>query len=274
LEEQKNTEKQIVRNFKDAQEAHKNAKKALEDMKAARGKPESSISVDIEVTLAKFLISRASYHGGDFNGVCCRRLVQNADEVISEIKPVILSKREKICEELTVCKKLDILQNALGLLDAVFAHLNKINPTPEEKLLTREAIQTLMKFWRNTLQMSVSLKGHIMEKHVCDFNDNCGVGDKEESFVEQGHQVGLKDDRRYYGLTNFVKRTEATLKARSIASHPMVLENQKNVLDNSRRKRSQPDGKDKIINEKAKIKRQNVKDEKESKREHYVRTNK
>ncbi|MFN9983239.1 MAG: hypothetical protein ACK53Y_25145, partial [bacterium] len=46
LEEQKNTEKQIVRNFKDAQEAHKNAKKALEDMKAARGKPESSISVD------------------------------------------------------------------------------------------------------------------------------------------------------------------------------------------------------------------------------------
>ncbi len=136
MEEQKNTEKQIVRNFKDAQEAHKNAKKALEDMKAARGKPESSISVDIEVTLAKFLISRASYHGGDFNGVCCRRLVQNADEVISEIKPVVLSKREKICEELTVCKKLDILQNALGLLDAVFAHLNKINPTPEEKLLT------------------------------------------------------------------------------------------------------------------------------------------
>ena len=136
MEEQKNTEKQIVRNFKDAQEAHKNAKKALEDMKAARGKPESSISVDIEVTLAKFLISRASYHGGDFNGVCCRRLVQNADEVISEIKPVILSKRERSCEELTVHKKLDILQNALGLLDAVFAHLNKINPTPEEKLLT------------------------------------------------------------------------------------------------------------------------------------------
>jgi len=43
-----------------------------------------------------------------------------------------------------------------------------------------------------------------MEKHVCDFNDSYGVGDKEELFVEQGHKVGIKDDRRYHGLTNFV----------------------------------------------------------------------
>jgi hypothetical protein len=29
-----------------------------------------------------------------------------------------------------------------------------------------------------------------MEKHVCEFNDKVGLGDKEESFIEQGHQVG------------------------------------------------------------------------------------
>ncbi len=45
-----------------------------------------------------------------------------------------------------------------------------------------------------------------MGKHICDYNDAYGVGDKEESFVEQGHQVGIKDDRKYYGLTNFCKK--------------------------------------------------------------------
>jgi hypothetical protein len=38
--------------------------------------------------------------------------------------------------------------------------------------------------------------------------------------VEQGHQVGIKDDRRYHELTTFEKRTESLLKARSIKCHP------------------------------------------------------
>jgi len=45
-----------------------------------------------------------------------------------------------------------------------------------------------------------------MEKHVCEFNDKVGLGDKEESFIEQGHQVGMKDNRRYHGLTCFEKK--------------------------------------------------------------------
>ena len=79
-----------------------------------------------------------------------------------------------------------------------------------------------------------------MEKHVCNYNDAYGDGDKEESFVELGHQVGIKDDRRYYGLTNFVKKTESTMKARSNSSHPVVKENQSKVLASSKRKRLQP----------------------------------
>jgi hypothetical protein len=43
-----------------------------------------------------------------------------------------------------------------------------------------------------------------MEKQVCDLNNSWGI---KESFIEQGHQVGLKDDRRYRGLTNFEKKT-------------------------------------------------------------------
>ena len=79
-------------------------------------------------------------------------------------------------------------------------------PKDDENQKAQQAVCTLMNFWRTKLQLSVSLKGHVMEKHVCDYNDAYGVGDKEESFVEQGHQVGIKDDRKYYGLTNFCKK--------------------------------------------------------------------
>ena len=96
-----------------------------------------------------------------------------------------------------------------------------------------------------------------MEKHVCEFNNKHGVGDKEESFIEQGHQVGLKDDRRYHGLTNFEKRTESTMKARSIASHPLVKNNQTKVLESAKRKRIQPNDEAEKVKPKGRIKKEN-----------------
>jgi hypothetical protein len=86
-----------------------------------------------------------------------------------------------------------------------------MHPTEKEKLQAGEAVSTLMNFWREQLGLSVSLKGHVMEKHVCNFNDAWGIGDKKESFIKQGHQVGIKDDRHYFCMTNFKKRTESTL---------------------------------------------------------------
>jgi hypothetical protein len=94
-----------------------------------------------------------------------------------------------------------------------------------------------MSYWRNKSRLSVPLKGHIMEKHACDFNDSCGLGDKDKSFVEQGHQVGMKDDRRYHRLTNFVKQSDSTMKAQSVSSHPAVKEQKEKVVASSKGKR-------------------------------------
>jgi hypothetical protein len=161
------------------------------------------------------------------------------------------------------------------LLDTAFAYLNILHPTDEEKEKTRQAVKTLMKYWREEAGLSVSLKGHIMEQHVCDFNDACGVGDKEESFIKQGHQVGVKDDRQYHGLTNFEKKTTSTLKARAITSHPLVKETQSKVFSCSRRKRLAPttDYEAEQMKPNARVKKENVKQEKEMKRENYVSTN-
>ncbi len=195
--------------------------------------------------------------------------MQSAKPICDEIQPVLVLKREQSCEEMTIQKKMDNIEITLGLLDAAFAYLNILHPTDEEKKKAREAVKTLMKYWREEAGLSVSLKGHIMEQHVCDFNDAYGVRDKEESFIEQGHQVGVQDDRRYHGLTNFEKKTTSTLKARAITSHPLVKEMQSNVLLCSQQKRMAPttDNESKQMRPNARLKRENIKKEKETKRE-------
>jgi hypothetical protein len=47
----------------------------------------------------------------------------------------------------------------------------------------------------------VTLKAHVMGQHVVPYNNKYGVGDKDESFIEQGHQIGMKGNRQYHGIT-------------------------------------------------------------------------
>jgi len=105
IKEQEGLEKRINDSFKDAQGLVKSSKKKIEDLKSARGKPESSISADLELTLANYTVSRAAYHGGEFNGVCCRRIVQSAKPICDEIRHILLSKRDQGCDEMEIKKK-------------------------------------------------------------------------------------------------------------------------------------------------------------------------
>jgi hypothetical protein len=76
--EQKSLEKMVKEKHTEAQLCLSYCKKQLEALKVERGKPESSIMMDVELSLKNYLICSASYHGGDINGVCCHRLVENA----------------------------------------------------------------------------------------------------------------------------------------------------------------------------------------------------
>jgi hypothetical protein len=61
----------VKESFIKALEEHKECKKRLDELKGARGMLESSIIVDVELTLSKFSVILAAYHGGDINRVCC-----------------------------------------------------------------------------------------------------------------------------------------------------------------------------------------------------------
>jgi hypothetical protein len=54
-------------------------------LKVARGKPETSIVADLELTLANYIFSCAAYHGGDLNGVCWWRILRSAKPICDEI---------------------------------------------------------------------------------------------------------------------------------------------------------------------------------------------
>jgi len=62
--------------------------KKVTDYKIERGKPGASVVAEIELVLDQYRISRGSYHGGDFNGVCCRRLAGNAKPITEEVRKI------------------------------------------------------------------------------------------------------------------------------------------------------------------------------------------
>ena len=103
-----------------------------------------------------------------------------------------------------------------------------------------------------------------MEYHVCSFNEKYGIGDKEESFVEQGHQVGAKENLRYARLTNFEKKSASIINARLQASHPLVTKQRIEVLQAAKRKRR----------DSRHVSSSSLKEEKKMKREHYISNSK
>jgi hypothetical protein len=119
----------------------------------------------------------------------------------------------------------------------------------------------------------VTLKAHIMDQHIVPFNNKYGLGDKEESFIESGHQIGIKKNCRYQCMTNFEKKMEASLKVQTILVLPLVIEQNQKVLQQTKRKHP-----DRVTNSKEggkKIKRDNIQDKKEQKKikhESYITT--
>ncbi len=110
----------------------------MADYKMERSKPEASIMSEIEMLLDLYRISRGSYHGGDFNGVCCRKLVGNAQPITAEIRKILITKKNEQCDESIINKKMDDLEQPLGLLDSIYAYLVFIIPTKQKNIMLRK----------------------------------------------------------------------------------------------------------------------------------------
>jgi hypothetical protein len=200
--------------------------KKLATCREERGKPETSISAEIEMLLENYKALHAAYHGSDYNGVSCRRIVGSCHEIVEEIGNTLLAKKNETCDGSAINEKVQQLEHTLGLLDAAFYYLNIPHP---RKKKAGYAVEAVSKQWRN-IRLSVTLKAHIMDQHIVPFNNKYGLGDKEESFIESGHQIGIKKNCRYQCMTNFEKKMEASLKVQTILVLPLVIEQNQKVL--------------------------------------------
>ena len=127
-------------------------------------------------------------------------------------KTVVISterKWEGASEELIV-NFLNDIGKLLGLIDATMAALMVIYPTKEEKDKAHVLSIKTMLLWQS-LGFSVTLKAHIVDHHICDFNDKHGIGDKDENFIEQRHQGCSKNEDRMKRVANFKKSSTSAL---------------------------------------------------------------
>ena len=140
-----------------------------------------------------------AFHGGEMNGVCCKRLLQHINEIFDIIKKIATKRLQHqihagvnrcLFQELTSC--FELYHNLFRTLDHTFSLLRIPGPNEEEIDDIRKSLLVLESLWRE-IKISITPKAHVMFVHtleqVIDFD---GIADKVEDYVEKAHQIGNK----------------------------------------------------------------------------------
>ena len=175
------------------------SRKIMADMKAERLKKNGGISSIVEgILLEHANVNKAAYHGGNFEGGSCIRLLDNNTKVMEEIKSVCdarLASPRSIrnpCSQERLDAKFEEFSNLFSALDAAFSLLRLVKPSEDEIEEAKKAVSVLEQLWRQA-KLSITLKAHIIFNHaIQQMIDFEGLGDKCEDFIERGHQTGAK----------------------------------------------------------------------------------
>jgi hypothetical protein len=99
------------------------------------------------------------------------------------------------------------------LLGSAFSLLRQILPSNSDLQTLEKTIDEADKVWKK-LGISCTPKAHgLFDGHTLEQHTRLrGIGDKGEDFVEKGHQLGLRDERRTWNIRNFEKQQRSQLK--------------------------------------------------------------
>jgi hypothetical protein len=201
-----------------------------------------------------------SYHGGAFNGVSCRRILDNAKEVMDKLGEIAESRRKEsvraimmrveggdsndtmimICKEEELTEKISMYTDLLLLMDHAFALIRVVAPLKGEIAQAERAISAFKIQWYK-LKLPITPKAHILFKHTVAFMRNTpgGIADKCEDFVEKAHQGGYRLDQLTKTMSGSFKDQQRTQLSRQwLASEPAVQLQTLKVNKESRRKQS------------------------------------
>ncbi len=104
IKEQKDSLNRLKDNLKTTSESLAQCKVLLQSYTEERGKPESSLLADTELLLGQFSVEHEAYHGGDFNGLCCQRIVGNGAEIIKELRKIMREKKMHVARTVSLTR--------------------------------------------------------------------------------------------------------------------------------------------------------------------------
>ena len=201
-------------------------------LRKERGWNVDSISSSVERILQSHNIEVEAYHGGEFNGVSCRKILDNIENIMQQIKEVVKNGRKKPSNisDTEVLTKLERYECLMKMLDSTLAQMMIVNPTQLELKEFENRILKTMRLWRE-LNISVTTKAHLIECHALHQLEMFkGIIDKAEHHVEREHQVGSRLLALTRNIKRFDARTHSQLKTMEIASNSEVKKKQEEVI--------------------------------------------
>jgi hypothetical protein len=193
----------------DLSQSNTAAKLEVTLVEKATGRYSKPVRKGIETILSKeWNIKRPTWHGGDILGNECRKLMAWARLIFEQLKEYLVEQLEEDGgserAKTEVRKRCDIVAKALLLFDGFLSILRTDHKdlTPQHITKARRYARKALEVWR-ILELSVTPKCHGSEDHACDQLEFLkGLADFCEDWVEQLHQLGLKNNRRTRTIRN------------------------------------------------------------------------
>jgi hypothetical protein len=236
------------------------AKVEVVEVEKETGKYSKPIRKGIEDILKReWNIKRPTWHGGDILGNECRKLMAWSRLIFAQMKAFLLEKleedggSERAKREVT--KRCDIVAKALLLFDGFLSILrtDHQNLTPQLIAKARQFAMKALAVWR-ILELSVTPKCHGAEDHACDQLELLqGLADFCEDWVEQLHQLGLKNNRRTKTIRNRDRKYKLYTKWEQLSGNRNVQRIKREVKETRKRKLQTTRGADtaaRLLNEK------------------------
>ena len=146
-------------------------------------------------------IYREAYHGGELNGVCVRRFLENSTVLMKKITALVSERRDKDdgrtgydnrCTSEELDKTMGTYSDLFRVMDLLFSLLRIPAPTVNDIKNAKKTVAQLEQLWKQ-LNISETPKAHIIFKHtVVQYEYFGGIADKAEDFVEKAHQIGKR----------------------------------------------------------------------------------
>ncbi len=246
VNELENERKEMTKKVRDLRAMKTKASNEIKEFKKQRKQMDGSIYTFVDRVLQKYGIIRAAYHGGDLNGGGIIILMENAHDIMSEIKEHLLGHAETnpTCsypkEDIeNICDDHELL---LTLWDGALSEVQVKDPTEANFERAQWFIKCAMEVMRD-MGFSVTPKAHRMEKHVVAQMRNIrgGIGELIEYWIEQYHQVGFKYDMKYRNMSGDFEKAVVRAKREKISMNPGVVKANEVRVDKFEGKRKKPD---------------------------------